>query len=474
MASVLRPIDSPPPVEPAPAPDRAGWPRIGSKAGRRVQARLVIALGDVLAVFGGIASVATVRVALGWSDAVGDMLVGFPPLFLAIALYHHAYDRDTIRDWPKGYRRAVSALAVAFLAMIGVAFALKISQDYSRAVVLSGLAVAAVLLAGGRWITAGIAGLLLPGSVVDVALLVDAPVGARPADLGGAAVVDARRLGLSPRQDDPDMLDRIGRVLRGCERVVVACVPERRDAWTAVLKGLGTRVEVLVPELEAIGMLGTAAHGDRMTAIVAHGPLRPTDVALKRGFDLLIVLVLMPGLLVVTALVALAILIDDGGPVFFRQTRMGQGNRLFSILKFRTMRAASADHHGAVSTRRDDPRVTRVGAFLRRTSLDELPQLFNVATGSMSIVGPRPHALGSLAGEALFWQADHRYWQRHVVKPGLTGLAQVRGFRGSTAAESDLTARVQADLEYISGWTIWRDVRIALQTGRVLLHPNAF
>jgi len=473
MASVLRPID-PSLAAPACNGDPDGLPRAGSKAVRRLQARLAILAGDLIAVAAGIGVVALVRWLMGERDAVGDVLIALPPLFLALALYHHAYDRDVLHDWSRGYRRAVSALAVAFLVLVGIAFTFKISEDYSRTVVLTGVAAGAALLAGMRWMTGWIAAALLPGSVLDIAVLVDGSGPPLAGQSTGAAVVDVRRLGLEPRLDDPDMLDRIGRVLRGCERVVIACAPPTRDRWTAVLKGLGTRIEVLVPELEAIGMLGTGTHGGRMTAVIAHGPLRPTDVALKRAFDLLVVAVFAPGLIVATVLIAVAIKLDDGGPVFFRQLRMGQGNRLFAILKFRTMRHAAADHLGTLSVSRRDPRVTRVGAFLRRTSLDELPQLFNVARGSMSVVGPRPHALGSLAGEALFWDADQRYWQRHVVKPGLTGLAQVRGFRGSTAAESDLTARVQADLEYISGWTIWRDVRIALQTGGVLLHPNAY
>jgi polysaccharide biosynthesis protein PslA len=454
------------PVSRRPEPSR-------SKAARRLQARLIIAAGDLAAVLGGIGGLALARAALGEHDQVGDVLFTLVPLFFAVALYHHAYDRSVIVNWWRGYRRSLSALAVAFLALVGIGFALKISAEYSRTIVLAGLLLSSALLAAARWTTSRLSRLLLPGSVADVAMLVAGLEGWRPRTRA-LAVIDATKLGLAPRLDDPAMLDRIGGVLRGCERVVVACAPEMRDAWTAVLKGLGVTVELLVPELEALGMLGTGRHEGRMTAIVAEGPLRPTDLVVKRAFDLAVVLFLIPGLLVVTALVALAIKLDDRGPIFFRQVRMGHGNRLFAILKFRTMHQAAADHDGAVSTGRDDPRVTRVGAFLRRTSIDELPQFFNVLTGDMSIVGPRPHALGSMAGDALFWDADHRYWHRHVVKPGLTGLAQVRGFRGSTGATSDLRARVQADLEYIHGWTIWRDLRIALQTGTVLFHRNAY
>ena len=118
--------------------------------------------------------------------------------------------------------------------------------------------------------------------------------------------------------------------------------------------------------------------------------------------------------------------------------------------------------------------MTRVGRFIRATSLDELPQLFNVLAGDMSLVGPRPHALGSLAGLELFWDVDQRYWHRHALKPGITGLAQVRGFRGATLQRDDLVNRLQADLEYFEGWSIWRDIGIMLATFRVVVHRNAY
>ena len=110
----------------------------------------------------------------------------------------------------------------------------------------------------------------------------------------------------------------------------------------------------------------------------------------------------------------------------------------------------------------------------RKSSIDELPQLFNVLKGDMSLVGPRPHAIGSLAGNKLFWEIDERYWHRHSLRPGLTGLAQIRGFRGATDLEPDLTGRLQADLEYLAGWTIWRDIAILFATVRVLFHDRAF
>lgn len=176
----------------------------------------------------------------------------------------------------------------------------------------------------------------------------------------------------------------------------------------------------------------------------------------------------------VLLLVAIAVKLDSPGPVLFKQPRVGRGNRSFQIMKFRSMRDEMSDRAGGRSTGRDDDRITRVGKIIRKTSIDELPQLFNVLLGDMSLVGPRPHALGSLAGDALFWEIDENYWLRHALKPGITGLAQVRGFRGATEQRSDLVNRLRADLEYIENWTITNEIVILVRTANVLIHRNAF
>jgi lipopolysaccharide/colanic/teichoic acid biosynthesis glycosyltransferase len=297
-----------------------------------------------------------------------------------------------------------------------------------------------------------------------------------PIELPYSYRVDATRAGLRPSLDDPQALDLFARYVRNMDQVIVSCPPERRVAWAMVLKGSGIQGEVHHDFLREIGAIGVVRRekAGLTTLQVSTGPLGLRNRAMKRLLDLCASLLALVLVLPILLLAAAAIKLEDGGPVVFRQNRVGRRNQMFGIYKLRTMKVERTDSDGNRSASRDDDRITRVGRFLRSTSIDELPQLFNVLKGDMSLVGPRPHAIGSLAGDKLFWEVDQRYWQRHSLRPGLTGLAQVRGFRGATDHEEDLTSRLQADLEYIAGWTIWRDLRILLQTSFVVVHDRAF
>ena len=169
-----------------------------------------------------------------------------------------------------------------------------------------------------------------------------------------------------------------------------------------------------------------------------------------------------------------AIKLGSPGPVLFRQRRIGLDGKPFVLLKFRTMRHGS-EYGELRQTTRDDPRVTREGAWLRRTSLDELPQFINVLRGDMSVVGPRPHAPGTRAAGWLFEDVTPRYAERHRVKPGMTGLAQTRGWRGETDTEQKLLGRLASDLEYIETWSLGLDVKIVLRTIPLVLRMlNAY
>lgn len=170
-----------------------------------------------------------------------------------------------------------------------------------------------------------------------------------------------------------------------------------------------------------------------------------------------IILALISPLLV---FIALLIKLDSPGPFFFRQMRLGYSNRLIEVFKFRTMRTDLADPNAERLTSRDDVRVTRVGRILRRTSLDELPQFINVVRGEMSIVGPRPHARAAKAGGLLYPDAVEAYAARHKVKPGITGLAQIKGWRGETRTVEQIRQRVAHDMIYIRNWTLWLDLKI--------------
>ena len=184
-----------------------------------------------------------------------------------------------------------------------------------------------------------------------------------------------------------------------------------------------------------------------------------------------ILLLIWPVLL----LVALAVKLDSSGPILFRQPREGFNNQPFRCYKFRTMYHDRLEYQNITQAGREDPRITRIGRVLRRTSLDELPQLLNVLQGDMSLVGPRPHAPSTRAAGKLFSDVVQSYAARHKVKPGITGWAQVNGWRGETDTEDKIVKRVEHDLYYIENWSIGFDLYILLRTvGAVLLPRNAF
>jgi len=175
------------------------------------------------------------------------------------------------------------------------------------------------------------------------------------------------------------------------------------------------------------------------------------------------------------AVIGALIKLDSNGPVFFKQKRYGFNNELIEVYKFRTLRQDMTDHNAERLVTADDPRVTRIGKFLRRTSLDELPQLISVLKGHMSIVGPRPHATAAKAGSRLYQEVVDGYYARHRVKPGITGWAQINGWRGETDTEEKIMRRTEHDLHYIDNWSIWLDLYIVARTPLALIRGlNAY
>ncbi|HWA50358.1 MAG TPA: undecaprenyl-phosphate glucose phosphotransferase [Dongiaceae bacterium] len=208
---------------------------------------------------------------------------------------------------------------------------------------------------------------------------------------------------------------------------------------------------------------------------VLRKPQSEFDWLVKRSFDFTTSLLLLIALSPLLALTALAIRLESPGPILFRQPRLGLNNREFNVLKFRSMYAEQSDLAAKEQTKRNDPRVTRVGAWIRKCSVDELPQLFNVLAGDMSLVGPRPHALGMQVKNRLCDEIVREYAVRHRMRPGITGWAQVRGLRGAVEEPAVLEARVDHDIYYIDNWSFLFDLRILMMTAIELIRPrNAF
>ena len=233
-------------------------------------------------------------------------------------------------------------------------------------------------------------------------------------------------------------------------------------------------VDIRISALESQLKLSPRAYdylGNLPLLAVFDRPLSPWGWFVKAVFDRVVAALLLVLFAPVMALVALAIKLESKGPVLFRQKRYGFNNELIEVYKFRSMYVDKCDATASKLVTKDDPRVTKVGRFIRKTSLDELPQLINVLKGELSLVGPRPHATQAKAADRLYEQVVHGYFARHKVKPGITGWAQINGWRGETDTEEKIRMRVKYDLEYINNWSLWFDIYILLKTPLALLSP---
>ena len=392
-------------------------------------------------------------------------------VFSGTAINSQAYSVWTLRDPVRSISLSLRALLFSFGAMFLVLYFLRAEQDMSRLLLLVGMGFSTVAIAIVRYAAAMLIRSCWDGQLIATVALVDGVKVDLPATV---TQIDASAIGIRPDLSSPVALNRFAELVRPLDRVVIACTHEAREKWAMMLKGSNVRGEIIVDDSGGIGAFGMGGIARYATLVVSSGPLTFPQRVSKRSLDLAITIPALVLLAPALIAIAIAIKLDSPGPAFFRQRRVGRANAFFNIVKFRSMRVEASDGEGKQSTLREDQRITRVGRFIRSTSIDELPQLLNVLGGSMSIVGPRPHALGSLAGSELFWEVDSRYWHRHACKPGLTGLAQVRGFRGATHRREDLINRLQADLEYMNGWSVWRDITIMLATLKVVMHPNAY
>jgi exopolysaccharide biosynthesis polyprenyl glycosylphosphotransferase len=398
------------------------------------------------------------------------LLGAFLPIYLISAAGTGSYSGPVMLCRKQAIGRGLGALLIAASAAAMVMFFLQVGPLVSRFNFGAGLALAAVFVPAARYFFVSYAARRLGNALFSVVELRD---GVRSASQGQVPSFDTAKF-FDPLHPTPESLDRLAQLIANVDRVVVSCPDANRAAWAHVLQGMNVHGEIIIPSAADVRPLGFDSFAGKTTLLVGRGPLTLRERISKRLFDLTLslgaLLVLWPLLL----LVALLIKLDSPGPVIFRQARIGRQNRLFYVRKFRSMYVASCDGAGSRSTARGDARITRVGNFIRKTSIDELPQLFDVLLGKMSIVGPRPHAVSSTAEDRLFWEIDSRYWHRHACKPGITGLAQIRGFRGSTTRVKDISDRLASDLEYLAQWSLWQDCLILLQTVRVISHKNAY
>ena len=403
-------------------------------------------------------------------DAI-NLVAMIVPIYVGAAVNSNAYSLRALTQPLQAAVKAALNIAFTMLAVQCVLYFAHVSDAFARLPFAVGILCSAILLPALRKPFSKHALARAQGKLTNELIISDGVPGDR---MPRTDILDAELHKLRPDLSDPYMLNRLGRWLRTFDRVVVACPAERRSAWTIVLQGAAVQGEIMLMDDSNAGAIGIGRCFDHDTHIVSKGPLNMANRLQKRLFDLALTvpaLLLLSPLLILTAI---AIKLESPGPVLFFQDRVGLGNRLFKIAKFRSMRAESSDLGGARSASRSDDRITRVGRFIRRTSIDELPQLFNVVMGDMSIVGPRPHALASTADRKLFWEVSENYWRRHALKPGMTGLAQVRGFRGATEKVEDLENRLMADLEYLRDWSLLHEIMIILKTFKVLIHKNAY
>lgn len=266
------------------------------------------------------------------------------------------------------------------------------------------------------------------------------------------------------------------RIMPYVDRVIVAVPAGARHRVREVieaLRPLPNEIALLLEDDAPAGDDLAAKRASRARDIpLAHiaGPPRQAGRAIaKRSLDLVVGLLALVLALPLMVLLALAIRLDSPGPIFFRQRRQGFNNEEIVVWKFRSMRQEAADANAARQVQADDDRVTRVGRIIRATSLDELPQLLNVLKGEMSLVGPRPHAIGMMTGDVESARLVAEYAHRHRMKPGMTGWAAIHGSRGPVDTPEDVRRRVELDVEYIERQSLWLDLYIMAMTLPCLL-----
>ncbi|MGX4770478.1 undecaprenyl-phosphate glucose phosphotransferase [Bradyrhizobium guangdongense] len=359
------------------------------------------------------------------------------------------------------------------------AFLLKIGENYSRGAFVTFYFVAPVgLLALRKFTKANLASAVTSGGIrrLDAVLVGDhrelAALGPRDR-LALFGATDVKEFRLSGDSDpgerlvaDKKLFRAVGDFIRrnNCREVLLV-LPWNDDVRIDFVREHLKRLPVsarLLPDLHVRSLSNFVSSArQRVLAVeVQRAPLSSAERFVKRAMDVLIAGIALSLLFPILILTGIAIKLDSEGPVIFRQRRKGFNGKEFVMLKFRTMKVQE-DGLVVVQATRQDPRVTSIGRFLRAASIDELPQLFNVLKGEMSLIGPRPHAL---AHDSYFEKILEDYAFRHHVKPGLTGWAQCNGSRGATPTVEAIAERVRLDLWYVNNWSLWLDIHILIKT----------
>ncbi|HTZ57381.1 MAG TPA: undecaprenyl-phosphate glucose phosphotransferase [Acidobacteriaceae bacterium] len=289
--------------------------------------------------------------------------------------------------------------------------------------------------------------------------------------------IPAVQEGVEVRGQVRDLLERSRQ--EQVDLIVIALPLQANSRISTILEQVGSAVADICLTTDFVGFRYRSSQmssvGSNPVVLVGERPIKDWRAVMKSAFDIVLGSLLLVVLSPLLAFIAMAIRLDSPGPILFRQPRLGFNNRIFICYKFRSMRHERADLTGERQVTRGDARVTRLGRWLRALSLDELPQLLNVLKGEMSLVGPRPHPLNTKAEDRLYADVVARYAFRHRVKPGMTGWAQVNGWRGETRTREQIESRVACDLAYIENWSVWFDLRILVLTlTREILSRHAF
>jgi Undecaprenyl-phosphate glucose phosphotransferase len=409
-------------------------------------------------------------------------------IFSLLCRFLGLYRPNTLLSASSQMRGVVLAWAGVLMFVVSAFFLLKAGANYSRVATTSFSVVGLAVVLASRAITGSSLGrALADGTIAGRRAIVIGD----PDELANKSALDllrtygTREVGrfeFSPAKDSTasTVADELALVDAGIRAAQVSRAEQvllalrwvdtcRRNAICDRLRILPLPV-LLLPDRSVTSVLsGTDGSRNALGAIeVQRAPMARQDLVIKRVMDVMLaglgLLLLSPLLLMISA----AIVLDSSGPVIFRQRRRGFNGEEFAIYKFRTMTVLE-DGPRVQQCRRDDHRVTKLGRLLRATSIDELPQLFNVLSGQMSLVGPRPHAL---AHDDEYADSIKNYAFRHHVKPGITGWAQTHGFRGETADVNLMKKRVQLDLWYINNWSLWLDFRILGRTCIELMKPH--